>query len=233
MQLRGDYNSTSAVNCAAKTIVTITAPPAAAASASALHLGSSGRPSSVSTLTLASVPQSMLLEATRSASVSAANTPLAPAAKHTSFALTPSAMGPSSSSGSGHHVSFMPLPIPLPMMGIKQRLRDSNSSLSSPTATTTTATGAAATSSAPSLIEVAEEVAAAHQHAALELRQSVQSQITTLEDVDDVQRSDDNDDDDDSGSESESVGMALVQTTPQLECRRTEMASSSSSGSVK
>ncbi|KAH8359601.1 hypothetical protein KR093_007783 [Drosophila rubida] len=230
MQLRGDYNSTSAVNCAAKTIVTITAPPAAAASASALHLGGGGgRPSSVSTLTLASVPQSMLLEASlaggvlKSGSVSAANTPLAPATKHTSFALTPSAMGPSTSSGSGHHVSFMPLP----MMGIK-RLRDSNSSLGSPTAPTST-TGAAATSSAPSLIEVAEEVAAAHQHAVLELRQSVQSQMTTLEDVDDVEHSDGDDDDD---SESESVGMALVQTTPQLECR-TEMASSSSSGSVK
>ncbi|KAH8311098.1 hypothetical protein KR044_004362, partial [Drosophila immigrans] len=219
---RSSYNSTSAVNCAAKTIVTITAPPAAAASASALHLGS-GRPSSVSTLTLATVPQSML----KGGSVSAANTPLAPATKHTSFALTPGAMGPSgSSSGSGHHVSFMPLPIPLPMMGIK-RLRDSNSSLGSPTTATGTAAGAA-TSSAPSLIEVAEEVAAAHQHAALELRQSVQSQITTLEDVDDVEHSDGDDDD----SESESVGMALVQTTPQLECR-TEMASSSSSGSVK
>lgn len=70
-------------------------------------------------------------------------------------------------------------------------------------------------------------------HAALELRQSVQSQITTLEDVDDVEHSqDDGNGDGDNDSDSESMGVALVQTTPQLECR-TEMASSSSSGSVK
>lgn len=226
MQLRGDYNSTSAVNSAAKTIVTITAPPAAAASVSALHLGG-GRPSSVSTLTLASVPPSLLLEASlsggsnlKSGSVSAANTPLAPPAKP---------MGPSSSSGSGHHVSFMPMP--LPMMGIK-RFRDSNASLSSPT----TATPAAAASvSAPSLVEPAESPSRT-QHAALELRQSVQSQITTLEDVDDVEHSQDDGEVEGEGngddSDSESMGVALVQTTPQLECR-TEMASSSSSGSVK
>lgn len=111
----------------------------------------------------------------------------------------------------------MPMSIPLPMMGIKR-----NSSLGSPTAPTM----GVATNSAPSLIEAAEEVASVHHHGALELRQSVQSQITTLEDVDDVENSEDDD------SESESIGLALVQTTPQLECR-TEMASSSSSGSVK
>ncbi|KAH8416703.1 hypothetical protein KR222_008780 [Zaprionus bogoriensis] len=227
MQLRGDYNSTSAVNSAAKTIVTITAPPAAAASASALHLGSSGRPSSVSTLTLASMPQSLLLDANpQTASVSAANTPLAaPAAKHASFGLAAA----SSTSATGHHVSFMPMP--LPMMGVK-RFRESNASLGTPT--TTPATGAPS-GSAPSLMEVAESPEK-RAHAALELRQSVQSQITTLEDVE-------NSDDDGTGtatgtgngaadSDSEEMGVALVQTTPQLECRR-EMASSSSSGSVK
>lgn len=233
MQLRGDYNSTSAVNVgAAKTIVTITAPPAAAASASALHLGG-GRPSSVSTLTLASVPPSLLLEASMSGgnlktgSVSATNTPLAPPAKHTSFALTPSAMGPSSSTGSGHHVSFMPMP--LPMMGVK-RFRDSNASLGSSTAASPSAV---ASGSAPSLMEPAESPSGA-KHAVLELRQSVQSQITTLEDVDDVEHSQDEGkgDGDNGDSDSESMGVALVQTTPQLECR-TEMASSSSSGSVK
>lgn len=106
------------------------------------------------------------------------------------------------------------MPMPLPMMGIK-RLRDSNSSL---------AATAVATSSAPSLIKAAESPTEV-QHAALELRQSVQSQITTLEDVDDVHDSDEN-------SDSESVGLALVQTTPQLEYQA-GMASSSSSASVK
>ncbi|EDV92695.1 GH18690 [Drosophila grimshawi] len=220
MQLRGDYSSTSAVNSAAKTIVTITAPPAAAASVSSLHLGA-GRPSSVSTLTLASVPPSLLLEASMSGlkggSVSAANTPIAPAMKHISFAMGPGT-STASCSGSGHHVSFMPMP--LPMMGVK-RFRESSTSLSSPTAVTTVAT-----SSAPSLIEAEAKSSTSGHHAALELRQSVQSQITTLEDVDDVEHSDEN------SSDSESVGLALVQTTPQLEYQ-VGMASSSSSASVK
>lgn len=234
MQLRGDYNSTSAVNSAAKTLVTITAPPAAAASASSLHLG---RPTSMSTLTLASGPTSLLLDATlgdggiKAGSVSAANTPVAPppaaaaGAKHTSFALTPTIMGASQSqsqsqSGSGHHVSFMPLP--LPMMGIK-RLRDSNSnsSLSSPAVATAKSM---ASGSAPSLVEAAESPSE-RKHTVLEMRQSVQSQITTLEDVDDEQESEDN-------TDSDSVGVALVQTTPQLEYQA-GIGSSSSSTSIK
>lgn len=162
----------------------------------------------------------------KTGSVSATNTPLAPPAKHTSFALTPSAMGPSSSSGSGHHVSFMPMP--LPMMGVK-RFRGSNASLGSPTGASPSAV---ASGSAPTLVEPAESPSEA-KHAALELRQSVQSQITTLEDVDDVEHSqDEGHDDGENSSDSEGMGVALVQTTPQLECR-TEMASSSSSGSVK
>lgn len=107
------------------------------------------------------------------------------------------------------------------MMGIK-RLRDSNPSLSSPTG----ATGMAA-SSAPSLMEAAQSPIEA-KHAALELRQSVQSQITTLEDVDDADEVPESEDD----SDSESVGMALVQTTPQLEYQA-GMGSSSSSTSIK
>lgn len=109
-------------------------------------------------------------------------------------------------------------------MGVK-RFRESNASLSSPTGASPSAV---ASGSAPTLMEPAESPSGA-KHAALELRQSVQSQITTLEDVDDVEHSQDGGDND---SDSEGMGVALVQTTPQLECR-TEMASSSSSGSVK
>lgn len=120
------------------------------------------------------------------------------------------------------------------MMGVK-RFRESNASLGSPTAPSPTAL---ASGSAPSLVEPAESPSGT-QHAALELRQSVQSQITTLEDVDDVEHSQDDegkgntDNDNDDDSDSESMGVALVQTTPQLECRTEMMASSSSSGSVK
>lgn len=122
------------------------------------------------------------------------------------------------------------------MMGVK-RFRESNASLGSPTAPSP---AALASGSAPSLMEPAESPSGT-QHAALELRQSVQSQITTLEDVDDVEHSQDEDgkgenegdSDNDDDSDSESMGVALVQTTPQLECRTEMMASSSSSGSVK
>lgn len=124
------------------------------------------------------------------------------------------------------------------MMGVK-RFRESNASLGSPTAPSL---AALASGSAPSLMEPAESPSGT-QHAALELRQSVQSQITTLEDVDDVEHSQDedgkgenegdSDNDNDDDSDSESMGVALVQTTPQLECRTEMMASSSSSGSVK
>lgn len=122
------------------------------------------------------------------------------------------------------------------MMGVK-RFRESNASLGSPTAPSP---AALASGSAPSLMEPAESPSGT-QHAALELRQSVQSQITTLEDVDDVEHSQDEDEkgenegdsDNDDDSDSESMGVALVQTTPQLECRTEMMASSSSSGSVK
>ncbi|KAH8283865.1 hypothetical protein KR054_003897 [Drosophila jambulina] len=212
MQLRGDFSSTSAVNSAvAKTIVTITAPPVAAASASSLHLGVGGRPSSVSTLTIASVPPNM---SGSGGSVSGANTPLAPSLK----ALTP---GHNSSTGnsSGHHVSFMP------MTGMK-RLRSSNTSLVSPTGNV--AGAGADTTSAPSLIDAGEEPPPHrnHHHRILEQCQSVQSQITTLGDVEDE------DDDEASDSESESIGLALVETTPQLESQPVE-ASSSSSSSVK
>ncbi|KAH8267930.1 hypothetical protein KR026_011174 [Drosophila bipectinata] len=207
MQLRGDYNSTSAVNSAvAKTIVTITAPPVAAASASSLHLGGSGpgnRRTSVSTLTIASVPPSL---SGAGGSVSAANTPLAPSLK----ALT---SGPSNSSG--HHVSFMP------MAGMK-RLRSSNSSLGSPTAIGGPGPD---TASAPSLIDAVEEpMIRNHNHRILEQCQSVQSQITTLGDVED--------DDEDTDSGSDSIGPALVETQPQLESQPMEVTSSSSS-SVK
>ncbi|KAH8355923.1 hypothetical protein KR200_002306 [Drosophila serrata] len=209
MQLRGDFSSTSAVNSAvAKTIVTITAPPVAAASASSLHLGAGGRPSSVSTLTIASVPPNI---SGSGGSVSGANTPLAPSLK----ALTP---GPTSSgNSSGHHVSFMP------MTGMK-RLRSSNTSLVSPTGNV--AGAGADTTSAPSLIDAGEEPLQHrnHHHRILEQCQSVQSQITTLGDVED--------DDEVSDSESESIGLALVETTPQLESQPVE-ASSSSSSSVK
>ncbi|KAH8271331.1 hypothetical protein KR018_006909 [Drosophila ironensis] len=205
MQLRGDYNSTSAVNSAvAKTIVTITAPPVAAASASSLHLGGGNRPSSVSTLTIASVPPSL-----GGGSVSAANTPLVPSLK----ALTP---GPGPSNSSGHHVSFMP------MTGMK-RLRSSNSSLGSPTGMVSV-TGVD-TTSAPSLIDAGEEQANRSRHRILEQCQSVQSQITTLGDVDD-------DEEVDSDSGSESIGLALVETQPQLESHPME-ATSSSSSSIK
>ncbi|KAH8313656.1 hypothetical protein KR067_009885 [Drosophila pandora] len=209
MQLRGDYNSTSAVNSAvAKTIVTITAPPVAAASASSLHLGGSGpgnRRTSVSTLTIASVPPSL---SGAGGSVSAANTPLAPSLK----ALT---SGPSNSSG--HHVSFMP------MTGMK-RLRSSNSSLGSPTGNVVGGPGPD-TTSAPSLIDAGEEpINRIHHHRILEQCQSVQSQITTLGDVED--------DEEDTDSGSESIGLALVETQPQLESQPMEVTSSSSS-SVK
>lgn len=210
MQMRGDYNSTTAVNSAlAKTIVTISAPPVAAASASSLHLGVGGRPSSVSTLTIASVPPTLSGSGSPGGSVSGATTPLAPSLK----ALTP---GPSNSSG--HHVSFMP------MTGMK-RLRSSNASLGSPNGIIS-CVGGADTTSAPSLIDASEDqVQMRNQHRILEQCQSVQSQITTLGDVED-------DDEEVSDSESESVGLALVVTTPQLESQPVE-ASSSSSSSVK
>ncbi|KAH8363530.1 hypothetical protein KR084_011349 [Drosophila pseudotakahashii] len=211
MQLRGDYSSTTAVNSAlAKTIVTISAPPVAAASASSLHLGGGGgRPNSVSTLTIASVPPGG-----GGGSLSGANSPLAPSLK----ALTP---GPSNSSG--HHVSFMP------MTGMK-RLRSSNASLGSPNGIISTVVGAADTTSAPSLILDAGEDQAqmrGNHHRILEQCQSVQSQITTLGDVED-----DDEEEAVSDSESESIGLALVETTPQLESQPVE-ASSSSSSSVK
>uniref|UniRef100_B3P5F9 GG12010 n=2 Tax=Drosophila erecta TaxID=7220 RepID=B3P5F9_DROER len=211
MQLRGDYNSTTAVNSAlAKTIVTISAPPVAAASASSLHLGVGGRPSSVSTLTIASVPPTLSGSGSAGGSVSGATTPLAPSLK----ALTP---GPSNSSG--HHVSFMP------MTGMK-RLRSSNASLGSPNGVISSV-GGADTTSAPSLIDASEDQVQMRNtstHRILEQCQSVQSQITTLGDVED--------DEEVSDSESESIGLALVETTPQLESQPVE-ASSSSSSSVK
>ncbi|KAH8383013.1 hypothetical protein KR009_006237 [Drosophila setifemur] len=215
MQLRGDYNSTSAVNSAvAKTIVTITAPPVAAASASSLHLGVGNRPSSVSTLTIASVPPSI---SGAGGSVSAANTPLAPSLK--GFTT-----GPSNSSG--HHVSFMPMTgMPMPGMTGLKRLRSSNSSLGSPTGIVGIGVGAD-TTSAPSLIDASEEQVPRNHHRLLEQCQSVQSQITTLGDVED----DDEEQVSDSGSES--IGLALVETVPQLESQPMEGTSSSSS-SVK
>lgn len=147
--------------------------------------------------------------------MSGANTPLAPSLK----ALTP---GPNSSgNSSGHHVSFMP------MTGMK-RLRSSNTSLVSPTANV--AGAGADTTSAPSLIDAGEEQPHLqhrnHHHRVLEQCQSVQSQITTLGDVED------DDEEVVSDSESESIGLALVETRPQLESQPVE-ASSSSSSSVK
>jgi len=141
--------------------------------------------------------------------VSGATSPLAPSLK----ALTP---GPSNSSG--HHVSFMP------MTGMK-RLRSSNASLGSPNGIISTVAGAD-TTSAPSLIDAGEDQVQmrTNHHRILEQCHSVQSQITTLGDVED--------DEEVSDSESESIGLALVETTPQLESQPVEVSSSSSS-SVK
>lgn len=173
--LRSDFSSTpTSSSLITKAVVTINSPQSSAPSSTLLPTNAA---MSGSNLTISSVPPSLMLGATSpnlmpKGSLSAANTPLAttPAAKHCTFALTPTT-------------------IPANCGQISLLGNSRNKSLSQRNLPNSTASDPYLSDQMTQINENREtaSVNEMQQHENLTMRHSVQSQMTTMEDIEDEQ----------------------------------------------